>query len=231
MPVVRLEHLSPAQVRAYRIADNRIAELSDWDEELLRLEIVDLSDLDLKGEPGFDLSLTGFDMPPLDIILEGGATNKEETERVDLPDAETPAITRPGDIRRLGEHRLLCGNALEAGNHARLMGEVRICMVFADPPHNCPVEGHVRAGSGHREFAMGVGADRLDGRIARGVACGPRTRWSAPNTLPAPDTLHRETIPLWSRSGRPRTYPGERELRVGNEPLRPGNSAKVACRP
>lgn len=159
VPTIRLEHLTEAQVRAYRIADNRMAELSDWDADLLRLEIVDLADLDLAGDLDFDLSLTGFDTPQLDIILEGDAAGKEEPERVDLPDPDALAVTRPGDLWILGDHRLLCGDALEAENYARLMGADRARMVFSDAPYNVKIQGHVRMGSGggHREFAMGVG--------------------------------------------------------------------------
>ncbi|HRW60431.1 MAG TPA: site-specific DNA-methyltransferase [Defluviicoccus sp.] len=158
VPTVLLEHLTDAQVRAYRIADNRIAELSDWDADLLRLEIVDLSDLEFRGELDFDLSLTGFDTPGLDIILDGKAEDAEQAEQVELPDAETRAVTRPGDLWTLGEHRLLCGDALQEESYARLMDGERARMVFTDPPYNVPISGHVRAGaSGHREFAMGVG--------------------------------------------------------------------------
>ena len=158
VPTVLLEHLTDAQVRAYRIADNRIAELSDWDADLLRLEIVDLSDLEFRGELDFDLSLTGFDTPGLDIILDGKAEGAEQAEQVELPDAETRAVTRPGDLWTLGEHRLLCGDALQEESYARLMDGERARMVFTDPPYNVPISGHVRAGaSGHREFAMGVG--------------------------------------------------------------------------
>ena len=158
VPTVLLEHLTDAQVRAYRIADNRIAELSDWDEDLLRLEIVDLSELEFKGELDFDLSLTGFDTPGLDIILEGEPEGGGPAETVELPDAETPAVTLPGDLWILGKHRLLCGDALREESYARLMEGELARMVFTDPPYNVPISGHVRAGaSGHREFAMGVG--------------------------------------------------------------------------
>lgn len=158
VPTVLLEHLTDAQVRAYRIADNRIAELSDWDENLLRLEIVDLSELEFRGELDFDLSLTGFNTPELDIILEGEAAGTEETEQVELPGEDTPAVTRPGDLWILGEHRLLCGNALIEESYTRLMEGDQARVVFTDPPYNVPISGHVRAGaSGHREFAMGVG--------------------------------------------------------------------------
>ncbi|KAB2883321.1 MAG: DNA methylase N-4 [Albidovulum sp.] len=158
VPTIRIEHLTEAQIRAYRIADNRIAELSEWDANLLRLEIVDLSELEFKGELDFDLSLTGFNTPELDIILEGEAAGTEETERVDLPGEETVAVTRPGDLWTLGEHRLLCGDALRDEGYARLMEGELARMVFTDPPYNVPISGHVRAGaSGHREFAMASG--------------------------------------------------------------------------
>ena len=156
VPTIRLEHLTEAQIRAYRIADNRIAELSDWNADLLRLEIVDLSELDFKGELDFDLSLTGFDTPQLDIILEG-ETGKEEAEQVDLPDAETAAVTRPGDLWILGEHRLLCGDALLETSYARLMEGELARMVFTDPPFNVQIGGHVRTKGAHREFAMASG--------------------------------------------------------------------------
>lgn len=159
VPTIRLEHLTEAQIRAYRIADNRIGELSEWDAQLLRLEIVDLSELEFKGELDFDLSLTGFDTPELDIILEGETAGKEETERVELPGEETPAVTRPGDLWILGEHRLLCADALLEASYARLMEGELARMVFSDAPYNVPVNGHVRSGhgGGHREFAMASG--------------------------------------------------------------------------
>ncbi|NGQ93152.1 ParB N-terminal domain-containing protein [Rhodobacter sp. HX-7-19] len=157
VPTIRIEHLTEAQIRAYRIADNRIAELSEWDADLLRLEIVDLSELEFKGELDFDLSLTGFNTPELDIILEGEAAGTEETERVDLPGEETPAVTRPGDLWVLGEHRLLCGDALLGTSYARLMEGELARMVFTDPPFNVQVAGHVRTKAAHREFAMASG--------------------------------------------------------------------------
>jgi ParB-like chromosome segregation protein Spo0J len=67
IPTIKLEHLTPAQVRAYRIADNRIAELAEWDEGLLQIEFQDLASLDLD----FDLTLTGFETPEIDILIMG----------------------------------------------------------------------------------------------------------------------------------------------------------------
>ena len=161
VPTVLLEHLTEAQIKAYRIADNRIAELSDWDDEVLRLEIVDLADLEIAGDLDFDLSLTGFDTPHLDIIMDGGAENTAAapSETVAELDADAIPVVRLGDVWILGHHRLLCGNALEATVYRTLMGDERARMVFTDPPYNVPINGHVRMGdaSGHRDFAMGVG--------------------------------------------------------------------------
>lgn len=161
VPTVRMEHLTPAQVRAYRIADNRIAELSDWDDDILRLEISDLMELEIAGDLDFDVSLTGFDTPQIDVLLDGGASADagKPLESVELPADDARAISRPGDLWSLGEHRLLCGDALDPGAYVTVMGDGRARMVFTDPPYNVPILGHVRtnANSAHREFAMGVG--------------------------------------------------------------------------
>lgn len=161
VPTLLLEHLTETQVKAYRIADNRIAELSEWDDDVLRLEILDLSDLDIAGELDFDVSLTGFDTPELDIILggSGGDAAVDSSETVEVPDPQTTPVARPGDVWTLGRHRLFCGNALETAAYRDLIGDERVRMVFTDPPYNVPINGHVRMGdaSGHRDFAMGVG--------------------------------------------------------------------------
>lgn len=159
VPVVLLDHLSPEEVRAYRIADNRIAELSDWDDEILRLEISDLVTLELGGTLDFEVSLTGFSTPEIDLILDPIDAPPKEIERIDLPEEGAAAISRPGDVWELGSHRLVCGDALDRAVHALLLGDAKVRMVFTDPPYNVPVQGHVRIGgaSMHREFAMGVG--------------------------------------------------------------------------
>ena len=107
VPVIRLEHLSEAQARAFRIADNRIAENAGWDEELLR-------------EAEFDLDLTGFELDEIDRLLQadGPAGNIDDDEVSEPP--EQP-ITRPGDLWLLGGHRLLCGDATVLGDVERAM--------------------------------------------------------------------------------------------------------------
>jgi DNA modification methylase len=160
VPTVRVEHLTPAQVKAYRIADNRSTELSEWHQNNLHLEIVDLSALEMEGDLDFDLTLTGFDTPQIDIIIENaGEPAAQEAETVELPDPALPVVTRLGDLWEPGDHRILCGDALQTECHARIMAGEEARMVFTDPPYNVPVEGHVRTGTGrgHREFLMASG--------------------------------------------------------------------------
>lgn len=149
VPTLCLDHLDEAERRAYRIADNRLAELSTWDRGLLAIELGDLRDLD------FEVDLTGFDPGEVDIILD--ATDEAAVEdAVPLPSAR---VSRPGDLWVLGPHRLFCGSALEAESYARLMAGEPAAMAFTDPPYNVKIAGNV-SGLGrtqHREFAMASG--------------------------------------------------------------------------
>lgn len=159
VPVVFLDHLTPAEVKAYRIADNRLAELSDWNEDLLRLEIGDLVEMELAGDLDFEVNLTGFSTPEIDILLDPvtAKPKAEAAETVELPAEDAVPVTRAGDLWHLGEHRLLCGNALDPQALSTLLGEDRVRQLFSDPPYNVPIQGHVSGTGRHREFAMGVG--------------------------------------------------------------------------
>lgn len=160
VPVVVAEHLSDAEVRALRIADNKLAELSDWNEAALQIEFADLMELSLDSDLDFGLDITGFETPEIDIIIGGSAdTANEPVETVEAPDSSKPAVTQPGDLWILGDHRILCGNSLEKASYARVLQGQTARMVFTDPPYNVPVQGHVRSGNGgdHREFAMASG--------------------------------------------------------------------------
>ncbi len=156
VPTIRLDHLSDAERRAYVIADNRLAELAGWDREILRIELQGLADLDLD----FDVEITGFDTAELDLLLDEGEEAAEPDPADEVPPvALGPAITRPGDLWLLGEHRLLCGDARDGAALQRLMAEEAARMVFTDPPYNVKIDGHV-GGAGkvkHREFAMASG--------------------------------------------------------------------------
>lgn len=157
VPCVRIGYLTPAQKRALAIADNKLAELAEWDLDALRTEFASLCDLE------FPLELTGFDTAEIDIILDFNMSGSERsTGRDDVVqpvDENMPAITRLGDCWLLGQHRLCCGNALEHGPYLDILGDARASMVITDPPYNVPIKGHV-SGLGkakHREFAMASG--------------------------------------------------------------------------
>ena len=157
IPTIRLDHLSDAQIRTYVIADNRLAELAGWDEDLLALELQGLSELELD----FDLEITGFETAEIDLLIES-LDSENETEAEDEPlavDFAAPAISRLGDLWLLGDHRLLCADARDPASFERLLKGRHARMVMTDPPYNVRVDGHV-CGLGkvkHREFAMASG--------------------------------------------------------------------------
>ncbi len=152
VPTICLDQMSDAARRAYVIADNKLALNAGWDEDLLRLELQGLIDLD------FDVTITGFEMAEIDIVLQGNVTTTDPQD--DVPDLDPGlVVVRPGDLFRLGEHRLLCGDARDETAYATLLGGEQAQMVFIDPPYNVPIDGHV-CGLGsvkHAEFAMASG--------------------------------------------------------------------------
>lgn len=155
VPVIRLDHLTPQQAKAFAIADNRLTENSTWDETLLGEVFAELSALELD----FSLEDTGFTMGEIDLKIEG-LSIAPETDPVDaFDDPLGPVVTRVGDVWMLGRHRLLCGNALQKDSYETLMqgdlGHAAAC----DNPYNVVVDGHV-SGNGkvkHAEFAMASG--------------------------------------------------------------------------
>jgi DNA modification methylase len=139
------------------IADNRLTENSAWNEILLGEQLKALSDVELD----FSLEATGFEMAEIDLRIESlrPATSTGQDPADLVPEARSLTVTRLGDWWRLGHHRLLCGDALDAVSHARLMGDQFASVVFTDPPFNVPIDGHA-TGLGkkqHREFAMACG--------------------------------------------------------------------------
>ena len=136
VPVHVAEGLTEAQVRAYRIADNQTATLSSWDEERLTEELMALAQQD------YDLDLTGFSADEIAGYIEG-----PPTEGLTDPDAvpETaPAITQPGDLWLLGDHRLLCGDSTKAEDVARLFAGSQADLLQTDPPYNVAYTGKTK---------------------------------------------------------------------------------------
>jgi DNA modification methylase len=153
VPTIELSHLTPAQARAYLVADNKLGLNSDWDPMLLTQHFQELSKLDLD----FSLDLTGFSMSEIDVLLDVSAKS-DPIDKIPLADPGPP-ITRPGDIWQLGRHRVLCGNALDRECYVTLMNRKRAVCVITDPPFNLNVVGCV-SGLGavtHREFVMASG--------------------------------------------------------------------------
>ncbi len=133
VPVHVATDMSPEQIRAYRIADNQTASLSEWDPELLPVELLGLQ------EAGFDLALLGFDESVLAGLLEPGMAEGLIDED-QIPEPPDEATTKPGDIWVLGSHRLMCGDSASASDLDTLLDGSSIHLVNTDPPYNVKVE-------------------------------------------------------------------------------------------
>jgi DNA modification methylase len=158
VPTLCLDHLSPAQARAFMIADNRLAEIGDWDDRLLAQQLKELSLLVLD----FNIEDTGFEVGEIDLriaLLDDPPPRADDPADLLPAAAAGPPVSKIGDLWRLGRHRLLCGSALECTAFAALMGEERAAMVFTDPPYNVPIDGHAtgRGAIHHRPFPMASG--------------------------------------------------------------------------
>lgn len=157
VPCVLLSHMSPAQKRAYRIADNKLALNAGWDEELLAHEFNALIELD----SDFDIELTGFSISETDIIIEGYKPVEDNDPAEDLLPVDLSSVpdVEFGDIWQLGTHRLICADALDPLTVSALMDSQLADMIFTDPPYNVKIDGNV-CGKGsikHDEFAMASG--------------------------------------------------------------------------
>lgn len=156
VPVIVAQYWSPAQVRAYRLADNRLAEQAYWDRKALAIELAAI--IEIEEVP---VEVLGWDTAEIDLMLdEDEASDASASDPADVQfDPSEVAITREGDLWLLGKHRLLCGSSLDAECWLRVMGGDQAVMAFTDPPYNVPITGHV-CGLGktsHAEFAMASG--------------------------------------------------------------------------
>jgi DNA modification methylase len=157
VPCRRLVNMTPAQMRAYVIADNKLALNAGWDEEILAAELEELQLLD----PEFEIEDTGFSIAEFDGLVESQNPAEPGDPADDqLPDlAEDAPVSRVGDLWLLDGHRVICGSALEEQTYKNLLAGEKAQMVFTDSPYNLEISGHV-SGLGavqHREFVMGSG--------------------------------------------------------------------------
>ena len=154
LPAIECSHLSDAEARALALALNRVGELGEWDLEELRLEFIELAELEI------DLDSTAFTCEEQDIILLD--PDDDEGEGGDEHEAEQPPqtpTTRLSDIWLMDGHRVICGNALEEETYRTLLEDQEVHAVLTDPPYNVPIEGHV-SGPGkkvHRDWVMATG--------------------------------------------------------------------------
>ena len=176
VPVIILDHMSEAQRRAYRIADNKLTELGAWDEALLSKELQDLL-----GED-YDLSLIGFDDGELDRLLslspDGESGSENGTEPVVIPEPPRNPVSRAGDLWLLGDHRLLCGDSTKVEDVRRLMNGERAVLFATDPPYLVDYDGSnhpTRNKDWSQSYGVtwddsSQGAELYDGFIAAAVA-------------------------------------------------------------
>jgi len=138
-PVHVADKLTPAQIRAYRLMDNRSNDETDWDLGLLAPELAELSAL------SFDLDLTGFDVQELDTLLRDPMDEERANQAPPLPEV---AVSRVGDLWLCGDHRVLCGDATGAQDVARLLGERKPFLMVTDPPYGISLDSEWRDRAG-----------------------------------------------------------------------------------
>lgn len=151
VPTIELTDLTEDEVRAYILADNRLAEKAGWNDDILKIELQYLMNLDI----GLDVTITGFEIAEIDLLLQEDSSDVDD----ELPADSGPSITNAGDMWVLGAHRILCGSSLSEDSYLQLMNDKRADVVFSDPPYNVTIDGNV-CGNGaikHDEFAMASG--------------------------------------------------------------------------
>ena len=160
VPVIELAHLSPAQKQALVLADNKLAERAGWDEQLLALEAGELAEL------GVDLSTLGFEAGETDDLLHGDAADPREEE---TPEPPAEPVSQRGDLWLCGKQRVLCGDATNADDVARLLAGVAPQLMVSDPPYGVAYDPAWRNRSGaSRTDRIGkvLNDDRADWREA-----------------------------------------------------------------
>jgi site-specific DNA-methyltransferase (adenine-specific) len=151
VPVLLADDLTDAQVKAFRLSVNKMAELAEWDNELLGLELAELEEMD------FNLDLTGFDQKEIDDIFADTALNIGLTDPDDVPtiNNQQSPITKPGDVWLLGKHRVMCGDSTSIEALEQLCGGQLVDMWLTDPPYNVAYEGKTKDALTIKNDAMG----------------------------------------------------------------------------
>ena len=124
VPCIVADDLTPEQVKAFRLVDNKTAEIAEWDTELLNTELLDL-------ESNFDMSDFGFD-----IYLQTDEASADDFDADAVAEAIAEPVTKLGDIWALGGHRVMCGDSTKPEDFERLMDDTKAALVITDPPYN-----------------------------------------------------------------------------------------------
>jgi len=160
IPVIRIDHLSETDRRAYILADNQLALKAGWNKEILAVELQNLI------EVGFDVEIAGFEAPEVDLLLNDVADMHRDPDGDDaIPNVarDRPPVTQSGDMWLFGSsdaphHRLICGDARDSIAISTLMGSERAALILTDPPFNVRISDISGKGnSRHDEFAMASG--------------------------------------------------------------------------
>lgn len=133
VPVLLADDMTEAQLKAFRLSVNKIADLALWDDELLALDLEELQNLN------FDMAAIGFsaeEIAALTPLVQTGLTDEDA-----VPDVQPDPITNPGEVWLLGKHRLMCGDATQAGALERLCAQVGVDLLLTDPPYNVAYGG------------------------------------------------------------------------------------------
>ncbi len=149
--VVVIKNRNPAEIKAIRLMLNRLPQDGGWNNTDLKAEFEDLLAV------SFDMSLTAFDTPEIDMALSIDDPSSGEVEDAPPKPADGPTVAQPGEIWALGDHRVACGDARDAQLLARLMDGASAQTVFTDPPYNVRIGGFVVGKGRHREFGFASG--------------------------------------------------------------------------
>jgi DNA modification methylase len=191
VPVHVATDLTADQIKAYRIADNKSSELADWNFDLLPIELGELQ------TAGFDLSLLGFDSDEL-LKLMSSDVNEGLTDPDDVPAPPDEAVTQPGDLWILGNHRLLCGDSSKPEDLDRLLGGKTIQLVNTDPPYNVKVEprSNNAIAAGLSSFSNDSASQKLKGGQGNAASFGVDHETGKPKHAPTHKKLRAKDRPL-----------------------------------
>jgi DNA modification methylase len=164
VPVILADDMSEAQIKAFRLSVNKVAELAEWDIDLLKLEIFDLKEMD------FDLSLTGFDDDELANFLAEPTEGLTDADAV--PDVPAIPVTVEGDVWLLGRHRIICGSSTDAHTVEAVLAGVKPHLMVTDPPYG------VEYDADWRNKAMRADGTAIAGRATGKVMNDDKADWS-----------------------------------------------------